>query len=159
MSSISYPLINGLRYSFASIECTINGDKFLGFKSINYDDGLKPGVLYGTTPVPLGRTKGKYEAKGDLEVYRLEAQAILDALATGGKYFYEVPFTLTVQYSETDTDPVTTDNIYGVRLEAASASNSEGSDPTAIKFTLSIIQPIVWDGLEGTAPASSYLNR
>lgn len=147
--AVEYPLINGHRYSFSSIELKINGTKYIGVKSINYDDGLKPAQLGGTTPLMIGRTRGKYEAKGDVEFYRIEAQAILDELDDG---FYEVPFDIVVQYSEDDDQPVTTDNLVGVRLESTAASNSDGPDASTLKFGLNIIVPIKWGGKSGVTP-------
>ena len=146
---IQYPLINGHRYSFASIEAKANGLKIIGFKSINYDDGLKPTALGGTTPVKIGRTRGAYEAKGDCEMYRLEANALMASLGPG---FYEVAWTFTVQYSENDDQPVTTDTILGVRLESTASSNSDGPDASTLKFGLNIIKPILWNGVSGVSP-------
>ena len=41
---ISYPLINGHRYSWASVELTFaNGPVIRGVKSIDYGDELTPG--------------------------------------------------------------------------------------------------------------------
>lgn len=151
--AIEYPLVNGHRYSFSSIELKINGTKYIGVKSINYDDGLKPAQLGGTTPVMIGRTRGKYEAKGDVEFYRLEAQAVIDALGDG---FYEVPFDIVVQYSENDDTTVTTDNLIGVRLESTASSNTDGPEAATLKFGLNIIVPVKWGGKNGVTPIDTF---
>lgn len=140
--AIQYPDINGKRYSFASIEAKINGAKYLGFKSINYSDGIEPGIVKGTSPQPLGRTRGEYSASGDCEVYLEEAQAVIDALGEG---WGEKPIQIVVQFAE-DGKAVQTHQLNGVLLTKAEHSNAVGTDASSVKFTMSIISPILRNG-------------
>ena len=144
-TNVAYPLINGHRYSWASIELGVAGDLTRGFKSINYSDGLEPGKVPGTDPSAIGRTRGKHTAEGSVEMYRTEAQNLIEKIGDG---FYEVAWDITVCYREPGL-PIITDSIRGVRLKKTNADNSDGSDASSLKFDPDIILPILWNGIAG----------
>lgn len=138
---IPYPLINGHRYSFASIEARFNGIAIIGFKSLNYDDSLEPGEVYGSRPQLLGATRGKQKASGDFEMYRLEFEllkASLAAIPTGlglTPSFGEPYFKIVATYAEAG-QPVVTDTLHGVRIKKAASGNTDGTDASLIKCDL-----------------------
>jgi len=70
--AVKVPLVNGHMYSFASIECEVDGLLFAGFASITYDDPVKPGKLYGTGGVLVGRTPGTSKPTLSMTMYRRE---------------------------------------------------------------------------------------
>jgi hypothetical protein len=137
--SISYPLVNGHRYSFVSIEAIINGLPYIGFSAINYKQSLKAGMVYGSRPQALGRTRGKQELTFDFEMYRLEFELLKATLGIAGVGFGETPFDTVVQYAEA-LQPVTTDTIISARIEEVDLSNADGTDPSKVKCTCSAMQ-------------------
>lgn len=137
---ISYPLINGHRYSFASIEARFNGIPFIGFSAINYKPSMKAGMVYGSRPQPIGRTRGKVEFTFDFEMYRLEFEVLKATLGAGGIGFGETPFDTVVQYAEIPLYPtVITDTIFAARIEEVDLSNADGTDPSKVKCTCSAL--------------------
>lgn len=141
---VLYPLINGHRYSFASIELTANFLPFVGIKSINYSQELEPGDVYGTGSNKIGRTRGKANASCDFEMYRFEWENLKVTLGRGGIGYGEQPFNITVCYAEAAIlgipQPVITDLIEGVRITKAEFSNQEGSDATTVKLTTNVMR-------------------
>lgn len=142
-----YPLINGHRYSFASIEATFNGQKFLGFTEIAYKASLKPTVVYGAAPHPLGRTRGKVENTWSAKIYRIEFELLKATLGFLGVGFGENAFDIVVQFAELPTQPVTTDTIFGARIEEADLTNSDGTEPSIVSLTGSSLGTALNGGL------------
>jgi len=151
------PIINGHRYSFASIEFEVDGLIIVGARSINYREELIPGVIWGEGSHKVGRTPGKYDASCDFDVYRREWDELRSSL---GQSFGLKSFDVRVMYQETPTvvgaDPqVVIDHLIGGRITKVEAPNSEGPDPSVIKLSCDVMR-IVWDAakarlfLEGT---------
>lgn len=139
---MDYPLINGVRHEWSSIEIKLNGVVYIGVKEIAYSDSLEPTKVYGVHPQPIGRTRGQYEAEASFTLYLDEANTLIDALGDG---FKEVPFDIVVSYSE--GGKTITDEIIGARIKANDQSNSQGSDPLERKFDLDIMF-VRWNGKE-----------
>ena len=149
---LAYPLINGVRYSFASIEAFIDDVPVLGIASLNYSSKLAPGIVRGTSPVKLGRTIGEEDHTCDFEMYRLEWNFLLARLAAQGLGgFGAAAFSIQVNYAESPLAPVTTDQIIGNRVTEAAANNQKGSDPTMVKLTTDVMT-VLWNGLPITPP-------
>ena len=140
---VSYPEINGHRFSFASIELFMAGSPLpiVGFKSINYSEELEPGDVYGTAPQKLGRTRGKQNASCDFEMYRLEWENLKATLGAGGIGYGEQAFNIVVTWSELPSSPIViTDVILGARITKAEFSNSEGTDASTVKLTCNVMR-------------------
>jgi hypothetical protein len=134
---ISYPLVNGNRYSFVSIEAWIAGIPILGITSINYEDKLDPGIVKGTSMNMLGTTAGDRTSTCDVEMYRLEWDNLMVGLAAAGLGGYGLArFDIMVSYSEALGLAISKDLILGCRITNAAASNQKGNDPTTIKLTI-----------------------
>lgn len=141
MPNPPYPLINGHRYSFVSIEAIFNNIPFIGFSAVNYGPSLKASLVYGSRPQPIGRTRGKAEFKFDFEMYRLEFEffkASLISIKGPGVGFGEVSFRTVVQYGEFG-QPTITDTIEGARIEEVDLSNADGTEPAKAKCTCSAL--------------------
>jgi hypothetical protein len=130
----SYPLINGRRYSFASIEININGEAILGCKELQYTEALEPGEVRGAGPQVLGRTLGDYSVEGSVTVYREEWDAILEKLGAG--YMAKV-FDVVATYAE-EGAPTKTDKLAGCRIKNVEQSNSQGTDALEVKLDLHV---------------------
>jgi len=147
---MDYPLINGHRYSYASIELDRNGKKFYGHKEISYSQDLEPGEVRGAHAQLLGRTKGELKAEGSLTTYLEEWQELLDSLGDG---YMEQAFDITVSYAE-DGRPTVTDKLRGCRIKKVEESHSQGTDGLTMKIDLHIL----WIEYGGRKPLQKMLN-
>jgi len=132
---ISYPEINGHRFSFASVEAQFNGIPTLGITSINYKPSLSPGKVYGSAPQKIGRTRGKEDSTCDYEMLRLEHENLIESLVATGLGYGEDAFEIIVQFAELPNSPVVTDTIVGFRITDVDFSNQDGTDASMAKVT------------------------
>lgn len=131
---MEYPLVNGHRYSYASIEATLGSKKYVGFKEISYDSSNEPGVFRGTASQDLGTTRGKYGAKGSVTLGKEEFQELAKALGAG---FMQKRFPIQVVYAD-EGAPTITDNLEACRITAVGNAHAEGSDALYVKLDLYI---------------------
>ncbi len=149
--ALSYPLINGLKYDYSSVELNIDGQVFGGVKSINYKWSLDPGVQRGTRAQKIGRSRGTYDADGSIEIYKVEYHAIISRLSRlGTRGYAETAFNIVVSYEENVTD-VITDQLVGIRLKTGENGHQEGNDPLVVKCDLDIMY-ILENGLSAIDP-------
>jgi len=127
------PIINGHRYSYASVDVIVNGRGYVGVKRISYTSKLTPGIIYASDPQKVGRTPGKSEHDCTIEMYRREFN---DMVVTLGQSFGRVPFNVQVQYQEPGDEGVTTDNILGCRVVQVEFPNEEGNESTVVSLQL-----------------------
>lgn len=149
---ISYPLVNGHRYSFVSIEFAANGAVMRGVKSIDYGDKLTPGKMRGTGPNVIGRTRGEYDGDASIEMYRLEWENLKGGLGSQGVGFGEAAWDVTVTYGEAN-QPVVTDTLESCRVTEVRTGGQEGSDPTTVKLTIDLLR-ILHNGVPIYTPTS-----
>lgn len=147
--AIQYPIVNGVRHSFTSIEFRATTGENFGqvyfIKSINYERKRSRGTVRGNHPDPLGKTRGENEYTGDLELYLAEWQDFVTEVL-GGAGYGDKFFNLVVTYNETGFDPIV-DEIVGCTWDASSAQNSQGTDPTVRKVDLNPIK-IRFNGID-----------
>jgi hypothetical protein len=144
--------VNGRRFDYTSILAKVDGLPLVGraFTSVNYDDGLEPGVVTAGSPLPLGLTRGVYKAQGSLELPKEEADLFITALAvtaggTGSVNGYmEARFELTVEYAEA-LGKTQIDHLNGCRVTHVSDAHAKGGEGLVTKFDL-FIQYIVRNG-------------
>ena len=140
-SPLSYPLVNGYRHSWASIEVKLNGQIFYA-TSVNYSRKRNRTIVRENHPDPVGKTIGANEYSADLEMLLAEYNALQAGLIAAANQqglnggYGDVFFQVVVQYSENGLDTVT-DTIDGCTMDSTEASNAEGTDPTKRKFELS----------------------
>lgn len=146
---MTYPLINGHRYSYASIELALNGRRFYGHKEISYSQDLEPGEVRGAHAQVLGRTKGELKAEASLTTYLEEWKEILDALGHG---YMEKTFDITVSYAE-EGRPTVTDKLRGCRIKRVEESHSQGTDGLTVKLDLHVL----WIEYGGKRPLRKML--
>lgn len=146
---IQFPLINGVRHSFSSIELKFSSTTpalvvvTVGVKSINYSRTRNRTMVRGNHPDPLAKTRGENEYKGDIEVYIAEFHQLMTGLGAG---YGDVPFQVFVTYTENGFDTIA-DVLNGCTIDTTDASNSQGTDPTARKFELNPIK-ILFNGVD-----------
>ena len=144
-NQLIYPLINGTGYDFSSIELSLAGQKFAGFKSIDYERTRDQGEGRGNSPDPLFKTKGENKYSGSVELFLAEwnylhkniliPAAALQGVANTGEGWGDVLFTVTVQYYNVGMDPIT-DILIGCNANGPTASQSRGVDPLMRKIDL-----------------------
>jgi hypothetical protein len=150
MADVTYPLINGNAYSFASITIDVGGIKFRGFKEIKYEHSLEPGELRGNHPQLLARTRGQYKASGSLTVFQHEWEQLRDRMGNG---FFETVFTVSVMYSELGPVGARCDTLHGVRFTKAAKGGSESNEGTEVPLDMHIM----WIEESGKRPINNML--
>lgn len=139
---MNFPEVNGHLFSFASVELKIRGRTFLGISAIDYSDKLEGALVYGPSPVPLGRTRGKWSGEGTITFYQQQFQELVDFMSDG---WGETPVTITVQCREAGM-PLQTDVLADVRFMEGKNSQKEGNEPNTVETTLSLLRPITRNG-------------
>lgn len=153
-------VVNGNRHSWTSITFDADGLPIGGISSVDYSDNLEPGTPYGTGPVALGYTRGKYTAEFSVEMYRAEWELFKSTrLGAAGIGFMETVGIYNISYAEQVTVglPVITDTIVG-RVSKVESSNSDGTDASKVKLTFKVIEPILWNGVPAVAPDPTALD-
>jgi len=141
---IPYPLINGVRHSFSSIELKIADQIFIGFKSLNFSITRSRGLVRGNHPDPLAWTRGENEYKADSELYLAELALILEQLGAG---WQDLPIAVLVTYGESGFDPITVE-LTGCHLDGLDFSASQGTDALAVKVDLNPLKILI-NGKDG----------
>lgn len=153
-SPISYPLVNGVRHSWASIEVKVAGQVFY-VTSVNYSRKRNRTKTRENHPDPTGKTRGSNDYDADLEMLlsefnNLQAVLINQANQQGLNGGYgDVFFQVIVSYTEAGLDTVT-DSILGCTMDSTEASNSEGTDGTKRKIDLCPLK-ILYNGQDDLA--------
>lgn len=164
-SPLLYPLVNGFKHSFASIEANFAGFIILGFKSITYSRTRNRAMVYGTNSDPLGKTRAFNEYQAECEMYLAEfnyLMAQLQAAAQNGTAtspavpgagasngYGDVSFIVKVTYSENGSDLIQ-DVLLGCTLDTTDVSNSQSPDALVRKFKLNPIK-IQFNGTDDSA--------
>lgn len=151
MSTILYPLINGVRHSFASIEVKLANSIFFA-TAVNYSRKRNRTMVRENHPDPVGKTVGENEYTADIEMLlaeyaNLQALLIQQASAAGlGTGYGDVAFQVIVTYSSPGMDTVT-DTINGCTMDSTDGSNAQGTDPTKRKFEMNPLK-ILFGGVD-----------
>ena len=155
---IAFPLINGLRHDWSSIELKANNQLFMGIKSIDYEWTREVAMVRGFSPDPIGQTRGTNTYACTVEMYLAEWNLFLSQLGNGyGDNF----FSISVSYAENGFDQIT-DQIIGSRLVGVAANMAQGSDPLTrkLKFMPTKIKYQGYDCLTTplAAPPTAFLS-
>lgn len=150
-SELVSPQINGAWPSFCDIQLGISTGlgvnlpgPLVNIEAIDYEDESKPVFFHMTAPYPVARGRSAYSGKGSItwgmEAYRI-ITSYLSGIGAGG--FGDVRFTITVSYSSTQTSPIITDVLAGVRIGGNGQRNALGGKQIVTSSALSITQ-IAW---------------
>lgn len=144
------PLVNGFYHAYADVELVANGLPYGGVVAINYEDNLNRAKVRGTGSVPLGLTRGAYEATADFEML-LEAFVIMTTAL--GPFWRQVPLIFNISYIPLGIAPIplVTDTIPGSYIGKVTQSGKVSDDALTRKFTLHIPGQILWNN--GVAPS------
>ncbi len=149
MALPQYPLVNGFRHSWASVEAKIQNIPFRGIQEVNYTTKQEGEKLWGPHPEALGETLGELDHEGSIVLPTREFYHLLGMLGPG---FMKVRFPIVVSYAEEeDGGEVITDELLFCRLRNLDASNARGAGALMRKVDLSIMK-IKWNGVEAFDP-------
>jgi hypothetical protein len=129
---MNYPMVNGHRYSFSSIEVDLDGRQHVGWSAVNFTDTLEPGIVRGTHAQILGRTRGDYTCEASLTGY---VEEINEFLADLGDGWMERIFDVTVTFAEAN-GPTHTVEIRQCRIQSIAHAHAQGTDPLSVDMTL-----------------------
>lgn len=141
---VPYPLINGVRFDFSSVEIAIGALVFNGIKEVTYKHTLDPGMMRGARAAVMGRTRGKYDPEASITFYKSEYQDFIRAL---GPNYMLAEWTAVVNYQELPALQIVTDTLVQCRLKSAENSHSEGEDALVVKCDLTLLK-ILESGLD-----------
>jgi hypothetical protein len=150
---IGYPGVNGDRFDASSIELQLNTKRYIGVKQLKYRQSLEPGMVYGFSSQPLGRTRGQYKCEGSIQIYREEFQDLSVDLQTLAVGLMEANFLATVTFSEVNplngalptgvVGSTSTDSIIGMRFSATDHTAESGtSDPLVVELPFTAMYQI-----------------
>ncbi len=132
-----YPLVNGQKVSFASIEIKIGTLLLTGFTDLSYSQTLEPGIFRGTRPEKLARTIGEHNIEGSFTLVKDE---YLELIASLGNGYMQTPFDITNTYSEINSTTLMTDVLTGCRITSEEDSHSQGTDALVVACDLDIMK-------------------
>lgn len=128
--TVTYPKINGRRFSHNSCRIQVGTTKTRGCKSIDYKDNVERSEARGNgSRAAHGVTAGEYKAESGMTVFREEWELIKASL---GVPHYDWSGTIIVQYVEGAN--VVTDTIYVFGIKEVQRK-SEGNDPNEIQLS------------------------
>lgn len=169
---LSYPLINGFRKSFVSIEATFFASlagasaqlgaagaavqvgslniNMKGYKNIHFERIKTRGEARGTHPDPLGKTRGTNKYKGTIEMLIEEYSLLQSQLAAIQLDYGNAFFSFSRTYTENGSDTIK-DTAIGCTLDSTEGTDDQGDDPTMRKVELNPLK-IYFNGLDDEIP-------
>lgn len=150
IGTLSYPDINGHRYSRTSVDLRVNNAfKVKGWQSFTFGSKLTPGKTWGNKAKPQNRTRGKFEPTAEIEIY-FEDYVLLRAYLAGigvplGQGYKEVSALWTCVAFERTIGSSRTD-IIGARISDDTVNITNSDDQLIKKVTLDVMD-ILEDGV------------
>lgn len=146
---IQYPLVNGVRHSFASIELKVGTDIYNGFRAIDYNRVRTRAKPRGNHPDPYGKTIGENDYTATIEFYLAEFYRLINSLGNG---YGDIPVEVSVTYAVpaiggSPAFVTHQDIIKGGTIDSSEASQQTGPDALTRKIDLNPTK-ILYDGLE-----------
>lgn len=129
---VPYPLINGTRYDFASIEARFNNLIVLGFKELTFKNALEPGEVFGASAQLLGHTLGQYKPEAGFTMFKSEYDDFILSLGDG---YMTIRFDIIASFNN-DGEPMSDVEIHGARIKSEEESHSAGTDALVVKVEL-----------------------
>lgn len=136
------PTINGRQYTHVSLTVNINGRDYFGVSDVSYGTEREMAGVFGTGPNQVGVAAGPVKHTGSLEMYKLFAVRLRNALGNG---YMEVPMIITASWRETSISELHTDVVDGF-IKKDDTKSTQGADPTKETFEMHVNQ-ITRDGL------------
>jgi hypothetical protein len=142
--------VNGNLLSWGSLGLKIGAERYYGFKSISYGEGIESVLVYGMGRhhAPRGRTRGKYvieplKLQGEVESLKIVRQT-LAALAPDGRSYGTVEFEVFLEAVEQEQSSTT--EFLRCRWAKNTGSFEESAEGLYEEIEISVLQ-IRRDGL------------
>lgn len=144
-----YPLINGFRYGWSSIELkalvgTGLTTVVVACESLDYNPKRTREKQWGFSVDPISKTQGEIDYDAKMKIFKSELNQILQKLAnadpTGNRSFGDQIFGISVAYTDT-TNPLSslpiTDFIGGCTIDTLQHAMAKGPAAIAVEVDLS----------------------
>jgi hypothetical protein len=147
VAQAAFPLVNGLRHSWASIEINLNGAIFYG-TGVNWSRKRARTLVRVNHPDPVGKTRGNNEYTGDVELLLAEANLFQSQLIAAANQqnlnggYGDVFFSVLVQFTELGLDTVTV-QLLGCTADSWEQSNAESTEGSKVKMELSPLKVLI----------------
>lgn len=133
----------GTMKGWSSITVNLLGRDLEGISAISYTDNVEKENVKGAGSMPIGRSRGNYEAEASLTLYKEEVDALKLSLAPGKRIQDIAPFDIIVQY-QTPEGPIMKDIIHNAEFINDGVDVSQGDGTIATEYEL-IISHITWN--------------
>ena len=130
--------VNGRDWDFTSIELKV-GTRVFPAISISYEDPREIGKLFGNSGTKRGRTRGRVDPSGSVEMYKSDMTDMLEYMTTEYGGYYEGDFVATVTYGN-NGQATQTDVLVGCTLVNVGDDHSDGVDALTESADLDIIK-------------------
>lgn len=141
------PLINGRRYSYSSIEYTLQAGVFAGtvidIDEISYSEQLDIAFRNGTSKIPLGSTAGVWQPQEC--TLSMGKSTFTQFMALVGPGWLGSNLLLMANYND-EGEPLTSDLITS-RITGHSNEHSYGPDPLKVTLKFMTVIPIISNGV------------
>lgn len=149
--AVAYPLINGVRHSWSSLECKFANQTQLGITKLDYSSKLQGTPVRGAGPLIIAHTTGIQETSGSFTMLLEEFNTWNNFLAqqsVDGAWM-KVNFDIVAMYADDGLSTIV-DTLQGVRIAEVKIGTTESgsADPTTRDCTLTITN-ILWNGKSG----------
>lgn len=141
---VNNPIINGYRFSWASIVLSVAGSDQPGVKSISYKNAIARSEARGSGRQRLGMTAGNYTPEASFAMLLEEWENFKSTLDQSGPWM-DQPFDITVSFTEGSNLRV--DVITGCRVKSEAKDYSNGTDALEVKVELDVSGTITSNGL------------
>ncbi|WP_417366892.1 hypothetical protein [Flavobacterium beibuense] len=132
----------GTMTGWNNITVNLLGRDLEGITAINYDDTETKENVYGGGKMPVGRSKGNYEATASLTLFKEELDALQGSLPPGKRIQDIAAFDIVVVY-ERENGTIQTDIIHNVEFTNNARDVSQGDGTIAVELEL-IVSHITW---------------
>jgi hypothetical protein len=151
--ALSYPLINGFRHAWSSIEIRLVGDVSLGCTEINYSTKTDRGYVRGAGALPIGQTLGNFTYEADFSILESEFASLMTNLgAQAMTQFWDIVVSYDAGVGLADGSPlaVIQDTIQACTITEISGSQSSGSSDAIVRKLTLMPSGILWNGVSLT---------
>ena len=145
VTTIPYPMVDGARVAFVSMEAKLKGQIFVGITKLDYSRKRNREILKGTNADPIGKTRGDNDYACTGELYLAEFNQFIHQVL-GGDGYGDVFFPIDVTYSENGFDTIH-DQIIGCTVDETKRANAKGPAGTTTEVDFAPLK-IKFDGLD-----------
>lgn len=148
--ALQYPLVNGFRHAWSSVEIRTAGDITLGCTEINYSLKTDRSYVRGAGALPIGQTLGNYTYEADLSILVSEFDQFMTLLgeqATTKFWDIVVSYDAGIGLVDGSSLSVVQDTIQACSITEIGASASSGSSDALVRKLTLMPTLILWNGV------------